>query len=96
MLPVHPGQKTLNEVIMKNLRTTLYNEFEKLDLKWQNLPLKKQIRYVLYLFAFYMLLGVGVLVKVFYDLRNSDEIEIEHINVPLVVDKDSINNVKVR
>jgi hypothetical protein len=81
---------------MKNLRTTLHYEFEKLDLKWRNLPLKKQIRYVLYLFAFYMLLGVGVLVKVFYDLRNADEIEIEHINVPLVVDQDSINNIKVR
>ena len=81
---------------MKNLRTTLHDELEKFDLKWRNLPLNNQIRYVLYFFAFYMLLGGGVLVKVFYDLRNADEIEIEHINVPLVVDQDSINNVKVR
>ncbi|OPC69876.1 nitrogen regulatory IIA protein [Elizabethkingia miricola] len=84
---------------MKNIRTTIDNELEKLDLRWRNLPVKKQITYVLYLFAFYLLMGVGVLVKVFYDLGKGDKIDISHIEVPAVIHnessmKDSVRNPK--
>lgn len=86
---------------MKNIRTTIHHELEKLDLRWRNLPVRKQIRYVLYLFAFYLLMGVGVLVKVFYDLGKGDKIDISHIEVPTVIHnkssmKDSITNPKTR
>lgn len=84
---------------MKNIRTAIDNELDKLDLRWRNLPVKKQIRYVLYLFAFYLLMGVGVLVKVFYDLGRGDKIDISHIEVPAVINnesaqKDSVTNSK--
>ncbi|AKK71326.1 nitrogen regulatory IIA protein [Chryseobacterium gallinarum] len=74
------------------IRTTIDNELEKLDLKWRNLPVRKQIRYVLYLFAFYMLLGVGVMIKVFYDLGKDDGMEIRHIEAPAVIKGDPISN----
>lgn len=74
---------------MKNIRTAIDNELDKLDLRWRNLPVKKQIRYVLYLFAFYLLMGVGVLVKVFYDLGRGDKIDISHIEVPAVIHNES-------
>lgn len=84
---------------MKNIRTAIDNELDKLDLRWRNLPVKKQIRYVLYLFAFYLLMGVGVLVKVFYDLGRGDKIDISHIELPAVIhnessQKDSVTNSK--
>lgn len=74
---------------MKNIRTTIDKELEKLDLRWRNLPVRKQIRYVLYLFAFYLLMGVGVLVKVFYDLGKGDKIDISHIELPAVIRNES-------
>ena len=84
---------------MKNIRTTIDKEVEKLDLKWRKLPVGKQIRYVLYLFAFYLMMGVGVLVKVCYDLGKGDTIAISHIEVPRVIQnessvKDSVTNPK--
>lgn len=84
---------------MKNIRTAIDNELEKLNQRWRNLPVKKQIRYVLYLFAFYLLMGVGVLVKVFYDLGRGDKIDISHIELPAVIhnessQKDSVTNSK--
>ena len=84
---------------MKNLRTTIDKQFEKLDLRWRNLPVRTQVRYVLYLFAFYLLMGVGVLVKVFYDLGRGDKIAISHIEVPAGIHngssvQDSITNPK--
>lgn len=74
---------------MKNIRSTINNELEKLDLRWRNLPIRTQIRYVLYLFTFYLLMGVCVLVKVFYDLGRGDKIDISHIEMPPVIDNES-------
>lgn len=84
---------------MKNIRTTIDNELEKLDLRWRNLPVRTQIRYVLFLFAFYLLMGVGVLIKVFYDLGRGDNIKISHIELPATIHhgstvSDSIDNAK--
>ena len=80
---------------MKNIRTAIDFELEKLDMKWRNLPINTQIRYVLYLFAFYMILGVGVMVKVFYDLGRDERMEIGHIEAPAVMKEEpAINQIK--
>lgn len=81
---------------MKNIRTKITEELERLDAKWRALPLKTQIRYVIMLFAFYLLMGIGVLIKVCYDLgREEGHMEIQHIESSGVVsdgsaDKDSV------
>ncbi|WP_312508851.1 nitrogen regulatory IIA protein [Chryseobacterium culicis] len=68
---------------MKNIRTKITEELEKLDLKWRRLPLKTQCRYVIMLFAFYLVTGIGVLVKVCYDLGREDaHMAIQHIESP--------------
>jgi len=36
---------------MQNLRTTINNRFDKLDGQWRAMPVKKQHRYTLLLFA---------------------------------------------
>ncbi|RKF37119.1 nitrogen regulatory IIA protein [Sphingobacterium siyangense] len=70
---------------MKNFRNTIESELEKLDNKWQALPLKTQCRYVIILFAFYLTMGIGVLVKVCYDLGKEDrQMEISHIESPSI------------
>lgn len=72
---------------MKNFRNTIESELERLDNKWQALPLKTQCKYVIILFAFYLTMGIGVLVKVYYDLGKEDRhIEIGHIESPSISD----------
>lgn len=80
---------------MKNIRTTINKELEKLDRRWRNLPVSKQMRYVLYLFAFYLLLGVGMFVKVFYDLSSGDAIAMSHIELPTVIQHESSSSDSV-
>ncbi|MFC3157097.1 hypothetical protein SAMN05443633_112100 [Chryseobacterium arachidis] len=81
---------------MKNFRKKIEETLEKLDLKWRDLPLKTQFRYVILLFGFYLIVGIGVLVKVCYDLgREEGHMTIEHINSSGVLkdrseDKDSV------
>jgi len=77
---------------MKNIRTKIDTKLEKLDQKWRGLPVRTQIRYVLYLFAFYLIMGVGVLVKVCYDLGRADKMEIGHIDAIPVIKGDSVLN----
>lgn len=81
---------------MKNIRNTIESELEKLDERWQALPLKTQCSYVIVLFTFYLIMGIGVLVKVCYDLGREDRhMGINHIESPSVrngvsLEKDSI------
>ncbi|PUV24431.1 nitrogen regulatory IIA protein [Sphingobacterium athyrii] len=84
---------------MKNFRNTIESELERLDNRWQALPLKTQCRYVIILFACYLTLGIGVLVKVCYDLGKEDRhIEVSHIQSPSIGDdalrKDTLINNK--
>lgn len=85
---------------MKNFRNTIESELERLDDKWQALPLRTQCKYVLILFFFYLVMGIGVLVKVCYDLGKKDQpIEISHIQTPPADDatalgEDSLINSK--
>jgi hypothetical protein len=57
---------------------------------WRALPVKKQHRYTLLLFAGYALLSVVVLLKVCYDVAQSNNaITIEHIENPIIKQKKS-------
>lgn len=89
---------------MKNLRTTLSDWFDKLDEQWRALPLKKQHRYTLLLFAGYALLSIMVILKVCYDVGTSgNDMTIEHIENPViqqnkssVLPQDSISTILKR
>lgn len=75
---------------MKNLRTAISNWFDTLDDRWRAMPVKKQHRYTLLLFAGYALLSVVVLLKVCYDVAQSNNaITIEHIENPIIKQKKS-------
>ncbi len=63
--------------------------FEKLDQRWQALPLRKQHQYTLYFFVGYLMLTAGVIFKVWYDAGKSDEMVIEHIENPVLKKKES-------
>src|SRR5690606_1600139 len=69
---------------MKNLRTTISNWLDKLDGQWRTMPVKKQHRYTLLLLLGYALLSFVVLLKVCYDVAQSDNtMTIEHIEHPI-------------
>ena len=73
---------------MKKLRTTINNWFDKLDEQWRDLPVKRQHRYTLLLFAGYAVLSLVVIAKVCYDVGKSDgKLTIEHIENPLIKQK---------
>ena len=58
--------------------------FDKLDKRWQAMPVKKQHNYTLYFFTGYVLLTVGVISKVWLDTaRTNANIEIKHIENPV-------------
>ena len=56
---------------MKKLRANMDRYFDKLDERWQALPVRKQHQYTLYFFVGYLLLTAGVIFKVWkrYDHR---------------------------
>jgi hypothetical protein len=75
---------------MKNLRTTIDKYFDKLDERWQALPIQKQHQYMLYFFVGYLLLTAGVFGKIWYETSTShNEIGIEHIKNPVLKKNES-------
>jgi len=59
--------------------------FDKLDERWQALPVRKQHKYTLYFFVGYLLLTAGVIGKVVYDTgKSNDAIDIMHIENPIL------------
>ncbi|MDX6187796.1 nitrogen regulatory IIA protein [Flavobacterium sp. Fl-318] len=75
---------------MKNLRTNMSEWFDRLDKRWQALPVTKQHRYTLYFFTGYVLLTVGVIFKVGLDMAKSNkDMEIKHIENPALKNKES-------
>lgn len=57
---------------------------DKLDERWQALPVRKQCRYTCYFFMGYLLLTAGTVFKVWYDIKTSDDdMTIEHIENPV-------------
>ncbi len=64
--------------------------FDKLDDRWQTLPIRKQHQYTLYFFVGYLLLTAGVIFKVCYDTAKSgNDMHIEHIENPVLKKKES-------
>ena len=62
--------------------------FDKLDERWQALPVRKQHQYTLYFFVGYLLLTAGVIFKVWYDTSKSgNDMIIEHIENPVLKSK---------
>ncbi len=75
---------------MKKLRTKISKWFDRLDEQWRQLPVKRQHRYTLLLFAGYALLSLVVILKVCYDVAQSNnKITIEHIENPVIRQKKS-------
>ena len=59
--------------------------FDKLDERWQALPVRKQHQYTLYFFVGYLLLTAGVIFKVWYDpSKSGNDMIIEHIENPVL------------
>ena len=52
---------------MKKLRANIDRYFDKLEERWQALPVRKQHQYTLCFFVGYLLLTAGVIFKVWYD-----------------------------
>lgn len=75
---------------MKKLRTKISKWFDRLDEQWRQLPVKRQHRYTLLLFAGYALLSLVVILKICYDVAQSNnKITIEHIENPVIQQKKS-------
>jgi hypothetical protein len=75
---------------MKKLRTNMDKWFDKLDERWQSLPVHKQHKFTLYFFAGYLLLTSGVILKVWFDMEKVDnEMTIEHIENQVLKKKES-------
>ena len=70
---------------MKKLRANMDRYFDKLDERWQALPVRKQHQYTLYFFVGDQLLTAGVIFKVWYDTTKSgNDMIIEHIETPFL------------
>ena len=70
---------------MKNLRKTVNESFDSLDNRWRALPLRKQHRYILLLFMAYLMLTIGIIIKVGHDVKMSKkESSIESIDNPII------------
>lgn len=75
---------------MKKLRANMDNYFDKLDERWRLLSLRKQHQYMLYFFVGYLILTIGVVLKVWYDVgKSSRDLIINHIENPIVRKKES-------
>ncbi|MBZ4036739.1 nitrogen regulatory IIA protein [Flavobacterium sp. 17A] len=70
---------------MKKIRADMDSYFDKLDKRWRELPVDRQHKYTLCLFAGYLLLTAGVIGKVWYDVSQShNDMIIEHIENPVL------------
>lgn len=58
---------------------------DKLDEKWQELPINKQRIYMIYFFTTYCLMTTAVILKVWYDTKESkNSMSMEHIENPVL------------
>jgi len=70
---------------MKKIRANLDRYFDKVDERWQKLPMRKQHQYTLYFFIGYLVLTAFVIGKVLYDTSKSgNDMVIEHIENPVL------------
>ncbi len=57
--------------------------FDKLDKRWQSLPVRKQHKFMLYFFVGYLLLTAVVIFKMWYMAKSDNRMVIEHIDNPV-------------
>ena len=75
---------------MKKIRANLDRYFDKVDERWQKLPMRKQHQYTLYFFIGYLVLTAFVIGKVWYDTSKSENgMVIEHIENPVLKKNES-------
>lgn len=68
---------------MKKLRANIDKWFDSLNENWRALPIGKQHKCTLYFFLVYVLFTAGLIFKVWYDIKKSDnDMDIEHIENP--------------
>jgi hypothetical protein len=80
---------------MKKLRASIDGWFNKLDGRWRELPLKKQHRYILYFFLCYLILTIGVILKVWLDTGKPNHgLVIEHIENPVIKKNESTKSLQ--
>ncbi len=80
---------------MKTLRENIQRWFDKQDKNWRAFPLKKQRRYTLYFFLGYLLLTIGVVFQVWYQIAESEnKMRIEHIENPALKKKESPSKLR--
>lgn len=76
---------------MKNMRTVIENEVERLDQKWRDLPLQVQCRYIVIIFICYFVICLGMLGTVWYQLgKENPEMAISHIESPAIGKRESV------
>lgn len=69
---------------MNNIRSNMDRYIDKLDQRWQVLPVRKQCRYTCYFFMGYLLLTAAVIFNVWHEIQASDnDMAIEHIENPV-------------
>lgn len=85
---------------MKKFRSTINQFIKELELRWTNIPVKKQRLYTLSFFTGYALLTVGIIfhVIIYQTGKPSENVRIEHIKNPMeqiekskIVLKDSLS-----
>lgn len=71
---------------IKNIRAGIVARLDEYNTLWQKLPVKKQRRYVLYLFIAYTVLTVVVLITVVAGMGNREkQITIDRIRNPVLL-----------
>ena len=79
---------------MENIRKNIGKWIERLDKRWEEMPLVNQHKFILCFFAGYTMLTAAVIFKVWHDrAKNQSSIVIDHIDRPLTTAQ-SINNAK--
>lgn len=75
---------------MKNIRKNIERYLDGLDKGWEQLPLEKQHKYIVYFFSVYVLLTAWILFKIWYDAKRfQNTVGIEHIENPVFREKES-------
>lgn len=75
---------------MKNIRNNIDKGLERLDKRWDQLPIKKQHQYLRYFFTAYLLLTTVVILNVcFTTSRSENNLDISHIEFTVPSQKKS-------
>ena len=80
---------------MKKLQAKIDSWLDKFDRYWRTLPLKVQYKYILYFFLGYVILTIGVILKVVQDARQANQgIVLKHIENPVIKKNESVISMR--